>query len=192
MNLRSDSLTSVKNFVWCGNQIGEERDATNNVTKRYYVEGEKRIGGSEAGSYYYSRDHLGSIREVTNSSGTLTAQYDYDPYGQPAVVSGTVTIDFGYTGHYFHAPSGLNLRSTGLIIRFWEDGRVRIQSERKEVPTITAMLQMIQWTFGIHWAKGLQRDRDSANSGSSLRRRRCGPDPGRFQHCRQQHRRTRF
>ncbi len=110
VNLRpSGSAISVKNFVWCGNQVCEERDASNNVTKRYHAEGEKRIGGADAGNYYYSRDHLGSIREVTNSSGTLTAQYDYDPYGQSVVVSGTMTIDFGFTGHYFHAPSGLNL-----------------------------------------------------------------------------------
>jgi len=41
------------------------------VTKRFFAEGEKRIGGSDAGNYFYSRDHLGSIREVTDSTGAL-------------------------------------------------------------------------------------------------------------------------
>ena len=101
--------TVVKNFVWCGNQICEERDASNNVTKRFFAEGEKRIGGSDAGNYYYSRDHLGSIREVTDSTGTLKSQYDYDAWGNSVVVGGNMNVDFGFTGHYFHQPSGMNL-----------------------------------------------------------------------------------
>ena len=39
----------------------------------------------------------------------MEAQYDYDPYGNRVVLSGMMDIDFGYTGHYHHAPSGLNL-----------------------------------------------------------------------------------
>src|SRR5436190_12926287 len=101
---------TAKTFVWCGTRICEERDATGaTVKKRFFAEGEQRVGGSDAGNYYYSRDHLGSIREVTDSNGVLKAAYDYDPYGNQVVVDGNMTIDFGYTGNYFHAPSGLNL-----------------------------------------------------------------------------------
>jgi RHS repeat-associated protein len=104
------AAVSVKTFVWRGNRILEERDGTGaTVTKRFFNEGEQRIGGSDAGNYYYSRDHLGSIREVTDSSGRVKTVYDYDPYGKRVVLTGTMTVDFGYTGHYFHAPSGLNL-----------------------------------------------------------------------------------
>jgi RHS repeat-associated protein len=46
---------------------------------------------------------------VTDSTGALKARYDYDPYGKAVVVDGNMNVDFGYTGHYFHAPSGLNL-----------------------------------------------------------------------------------
>jgi RHS repeat-associated protein len=111
VNLRpSGAGVSVKRFVWCGSQICEERDSSGlTVTKRFFPEGEQRIGGSDAGNYYYSRDHLGSIREVTDASGALKARYDYDPYGKSVVVDGNMNVDFGYTGHYFHAPSGLNL-----------------------------------------------------------------------------------
>jgi RHS repeat-associated protein len=111
VNLRpSGSVISAKTFVWCGNQICEERDSTGStVTKRFFADGEQRIGGSDAGNYYYSRDHLGSIREVTDSTGALKAQYDYDAWGNSVVVSGNMNVDFGYTGHYFHQPSGLNL-----------------------------------------------------------------------------------
>ena len=112
VSLRSSaSVISAKTFVWCGNEICEERDATGaNVTKRFFVEGEQQIIGNFGPvSYYYTRDHLGSIREVTDSAGGVVARYDYDPYGNRVVLSGQMVADFGYTGHYHHAPSGLNL-----------------------------------------------------------------------------------
>jgi RHS repeat-associated protein len=102
--------TSTKSFVWSGNTIAEERDVSGaNVKKRFFAEGEQRVGGSDAGNYLYSRDHLGSVREVTNASGILKAQYDYDAWGNQVVVSGNMSFDFGYTGHYRHAASNLYL-----------------------------------------------------------------------------------
>jgi len=68
-------VTSTKNLVWCRAEICEERDATNTVTKRYYAQG-MQVGSA---NFYYTRDHLGSIRELTDSSGMLQARYDYDP-----------------------------------------------------------------------------------------------------------------
>jgi RHS repeat-associated protein len=60
-------------------------------------------------NYYFTHDHLGSVREMTNTSGALVARYDYDPYGRRTLVSGTDLADFGFTGDYYHATSGLNL-----------------------------------------------------------------------------------
>ncbi len=123
LNIISESVTSGKTFVWCGNRICEERDATGSTTtKRFFAEGEQRIGGDYAGSYYYSRDHLGSVREVTDSSGNLVTQLDYDAWGNEVVVSGNMSVDFGFTGHYFHQPSGLNLamyRAYNPILARW-------------------------------------------------------------------------
>jgi RHS repeat-associated protein len=98
------TVTSTKQFVWVGSTIAQERDSSNTVTRQYFREGEY---GEKA--YYYTRDHLGSIREMTNVKGQMVAQYDYDPYGQRTKLFGTADVDFGYTGHYHHAPSGLNL-----------------------------------------------------------------------------------
>lgn len=111
MNLRSSAgAIRTKTFVWSGNTITEERDATGaNITKRFFAEGEQKVGGRAAGNYYYTRDHLGSIREVTDSNGNLIAQFDYDAWGNEVVVSGNMNVDFGYTGFYFHRRSGLNL-----------------------------------------------------------------------------------
>ena len=86
----------------------EERDGANSVTKRFYAEGQVNYQPSTL-NLYYTRDHLGSVREVTDNSGTVRARYDYDPYGRVTKVSGDVDSDFLYTGHYYHARSGLHL-----------------------------------------------------------------------------------
>src|SRR5277367_4329804 len=62
-----------------------------------------------ANGYYYTRDHLGSVREMTDSSGTIVARYSYDPYGRTSLVSGTNLATKQFTGDYYHAASGLNL-----------------------------------------------------------------------------------
>lgn len=51
-------------------------------------------------NYYYAKDHLGSIREVTNGSGVVQASYDYDVYGRQTQLVGTLQADFGYAGYY--------------------------------------------------------------------------------------------
>ncbi len=91
--------------MWCGTQLWEERDAANNVTKRFFPEGEQISGAN----YYYTSDHLGSVREMTDSSGAIRARYDYDPYGRRTKLSGDLDADLGFTGFYYHAASGLNL-----------------------------------------------------------------------------------
>lgn len=100
------TITSTKQFVWDGNRIAEERDGNNVVTRRYFALGEERIGG---GVYYYAKDHLGSIRELTDSAGAVRARYDYDPFGNTTKISGDLSLDYGYTGHYRHTASNLYL-----------------------------------------------------------------------------------
>ena len=94
-NPMSDVVTSTKLFVWCGTDLCEERDSTGtNVTKRFFAEGEQ-ISGT---NYFFTRDHLGSVREMTDSIGTIHAQYDYDPYGQQTKLPGDAVADFWVHG----------------------------------------------------------------------------------------------
>ena len=96
---------SDRRFIWSGTEVLEQRNGTSTSTaQRYFPQGVRQ--GST--SYYYTRDHLGSIREVTNNSGTVVARYDYDPYGRRTKLSGSFNSDFGFTGHYFHQQSGLH------------------------------------------------------------------------------------
>jgi len=96
----------IKQWIWAGGaQPSEERDTSGNVTKRFYARGEQ-IGGS---NYFLTNDHLGSVREMTDSAGTVRARYSYDPYGRITKVSGDLEADFGFTGMQRHQASGLSL-----------------------------------------------------------------------------------
>ena len=100
--------TEIKHWVWAGLSVAEERDSGNNVTKRFFAQGEQ-IAGQK---YFFTRDHLGSVRELTDSTQTVRARYDYDLYGLRGanqITTNPVEADFGFTGHYFHASSGLHL-----------------------------------------------------------------------------------
>jgi len=98
------SMTNLAYYVWCGAELCEEHSGSG-VTKRFFGQGEQILGSN----YYFTRDHLGSVREVTDSTGTMQARYDYDPYGRQTQLFGTLVADFGYAGMYYHAISGLNL-----------------------------------------------------------------------------------
>jgi RHS repeat-associated protein len=100
-------VTGTMQLIWRPGdaQPCEELDANNNVTNRFYPQGEQISGVS----YFYTRDHLASVRELVDSTGAVRARYDYDPYGVRTKLSGDLEAQFGYTGHYYHQPSGLNL-----------------------------------------------------------------------------------
>ncbi|MBX7223799.1 MAG: hypothetical protein K1Y36_28045 [Blastocatellia bacterium] len=101
------SVTSSKSYVWCGGENCEERSGSSGdtVTKRYFPQG-VQAGGTP---YYYTRDHLGSIREALDQTGAVVTRYDYDAWGRQTKLSGSLDADFGYAGYWNHKPSGLNL-----------------------------------------------------------------------------------
>jgi RHS repeat-associated protein len=100
---------SFRRFLWCDNEICEERNASGAVTKRFFAQAMKVEAGPTAGSYTYTRDHLGSIRELTDSSGNVRARYAYDPYGRPTKLTGDLDSDFGFAGMFWSSEAALSL-----------------------------------------------------------------------------------
>ncbi|MBI3617719.1 MAG: RHS repeat-associated core domain-containing protein [Candidatus Omnitrophica bacterium] len=49
-------------------------------------------------TYYYHYDGLGSVTELTDSTGTLIGNYTYDPYGLSSVTSSAISNPFQFTG----------------------------------------------------------------------------------------------
>ena len=82
----------------------EFRGANDAVTLYVYPQGEYSNR-----AYYYSRDYLGSIREMRKSNDTVVARYDYDPWGRSTTVINTTLPDFNFTGLYRHSASNLDL-----------------------------------------------------------------------------------
>jgi RHS repeat-associated protein len=106
VELQNGVAVSTNKYLWLEKELCEQRDSTGSITtKRFFNQGEQISGLN----YYFTKDHLGSIREMTDDTGTLRARYDYDPYGRRAKVSGDMEADFGFTGYYVHVPSGLQL-----------------------------------------------------------------------------------
>jgi RHS repeat-associated protein len=98
------TINSTRKIVWNGQEMVEFRDATDAVTQRNYSQGQY-VGTT---AYFYTRDHLGSIREMLTGGGTVVARYDYDPYGRSTTLLGTTPTDFNFTGLYRHSKSNLN------------------------------------------------------------------------------------
>jgi RHS repeat-associated protein len=99
-------ITSTRKFVWCGTEKCEFRDASDAVTHFIYLQGQ--VTGTTP--YFYTRDHLGSIREMrsTGKKGAVVARFDYDPYGRSTSVISSTVPDFNFTGLYRHAASNLD------------------------------------------------------------------------------------
>ncbi len=105
----STALVYSRRYVWLDQKLLEERDKTGaRVLKRYYFDGIQNLGGQElpTGNFYFTRDHLGSVREVTGA-GTVTL--GYSPFGIQTALSGSISIPFGFTGHFQNEEAGLIL-----------------------------------------------------------------------------------
>jgi RHS repeat-associated protein len=104
--LENQSVTSDRWLLWCGEEICEHRNPnTSAVLKQYFRLGVKN--GSQ--SFFYARDHQWTIREMTNDQGTVSARYEYDPYGRITKTAGSEDSDFVLTGHLVHPQSSLIL-----------------------------------------------------------------------------------
>lgn len=104
----NDNVISDVWLLWCGSDICEQRSVNKSgslTRKRFFSHGETDVGRV----HFYTWDHLGSIRQMTNNAGAVVASYDYDPYGRRRRVQDEETAAFGYASYFWHAASGLNL-----------------------------------------------------------------------------------
>ncbi len=105
---QNGNVVSDHAYTWCGNTRCLERDNLKSgspVSKQYFSQGLMMEGQA----YYYLKDRLGSVLGLLDASGKLRAQYTYDPYGNRKKINGDLDSDLGFTGLFYHAPSGLNL-----------------------------------------------------------------------------------
>jgi RHS repeat-associated protein len=95
-------------YVYDGDDIVEERNSAGALNADW-VHGDQidepltmTRGGT---TYYYFTDALGSVRELTNSAGTVQESFTYNSYGQLAAAP-TINNPFTFTGREYDSESG--------------------------------------------------------------------------------------
>ncbi len=101
----SPNVTTI-HYYYSGDQIIEERDATDNVTATYlYGIGIDDIlqmhrNGQD---YWYHKNHLGSVVALTDGQGSVVERYEYDPYGKLTIYDANDSIlAFSAVGNIYY------------------------------------------------------------------------------------------
>lgn len=98
-------------------RVIEERDNAEAVVATYtYGQGMDEPLTMERGgqTYYYHRDALGSVTELSNSTGAIIERYEYDVYGEVTIYDASDTVltssaignPYMFTGRRYDAESG--------------------------------------------------------------------------------------
>lgn len=87
-------------------------ELTNGVVTRTYTYGLQRVDEEQQIANvwtpsYYGYDGGGNVRNLTNSAGTVTDQYEYDAFGNSFTMSGTTPNEMLYRGEQFDGDLGL-------------------------------------------------------------------------------------
>ncbi len=108
----SGTTTLTRNFIYSGNRLCQERDS-NSYYKSYYTDGYHDLYPTTLVGCFFTRDHLGSVREVVESTtGDVFRRYSYDLYGR------TTSTDYFTINSPSGSPAGPQLGFTGLLSLF--------------------------------------------------------------------------
>jgi RHS repeat-associated protein len=83
---------------------------------------------------FYGYDGFGTVRQLTNTAGTVTDTYEYDAYGNSFTKTGTTPNNYLYRGEQYDADLGLyylraryyNQNTGRFMSRDSEDGKIKI------------------------------------------------------------------
>jgi len=104
--VRRNDSNGIKRFIYDGHNpladmIG---DSVTPVLEALYMPMNgldllaSRFNAGDSSSEYYLRDGLNSVRQIMDSTATVTASYDYHPYGEIKNSTGSSNNRFTYTG----------------------------------------------------------------------------------------------
>ena len=100
----------TKRYVYDGEDILLEYDGSN-VLQAWYTHGptaDEPIAITRGGqTYFYHADGLGTITDLTDSTGAIAKAYAYDGYGNVLDAPGSVEQPYAYTGRELDPESGL-------------------------------------------------------------------------------------
>ncbi len=100
----------TKRYIYDGEDILLEYDGSN-VLQARYTHGpgiDEPIAVTKGGStFFYHQDGLGTVTDLTDSTGATAKSYAYDAYGNMLESPGMLEQPYTYTGREFDAESGL-------------------------------------------------------------------------------------
>ena len=112
--------STTTNYLWDTNfalpQLALERDSSSGLIRRYTYGNQRISMTTPTTTAYYSTDPIGSVSDMSGSTGTSLGQYDSQPFGDNATSSGVdpsvAGNPFGFAGEYEDPTTGLfNLRA---------------------------------------------------------------------------------
>jgi RHS repeat-associated protein len=118
----------VTNFVYNGSTLWAQLNGSGSL-QDLYVSGDQpdqwlaRVDGSGTVGYYLT-DHLGSVRDVMNTSSQIIAAADYDAFGNAINVSNPTQLGLlMYAGYYWNPEIGAYTDGSRIygpdIARYW-------------------------------------------------------------------------
>jgi RHS repeat-associated protein len=89
--------------------FGRLLEVVNGSPVQYYYAGPLLVARKDAAGTktWYHTDRLGSVRLMTNASGSMVNSYDYSPFGEQQSTTSAVSNERGFTGHIEDAETGL-------------------------------------------------------------------------------------
>ncbi|HET6978762.1 MAG TPA: RHS repeat-associated core domain-containing protein [Pyrinomonadaceae bacterium] len=98
---------TTTNFLYDGGDVVRDSDSSSNTIDYLNgpgVDNKLRQSSAGAGTFYFLQDHLGSTRALTNGSGAVVEQSQYEAYGHS---SGSALTRYGFTGRELDDATGL-------------------------------------------------------------------------------------
>jgi RHS repeat-associated protein len=103
---------SITRYLYHGDDLLMEVDGAGNPLREYtYLPGVDRphsVRISQTGAtYYYATDYPGNVIALVDGANQVANEYKYGPWGEPELVSETVTQPLRYTAREWDATAGL-------------------------------------------------------------------------------------
>ncbi|MEX2580445.1 MAG: RHS repeat-associated core domain-containing protein [Verrucomicrobiales bacterium] len=109
-SVSSWAVSQDNSYLWCGTEMCQKRDSSGGqIVSNYSGFGTERIVAGVSEKRWFTRDHLGSVREMVDETGAVKARYDYDPWGRRSKLEGSEDVEFGFTGHFYDEAADLHL-----------------------------------------------------------------------------------
>jgi RHS repeat-associated protein len=108
--IQKASAAATINYLYDGANIVEELDSSGTLVARYTqgVGIDEPLAMLRSGvTSYYEADGLGSITSLTNTTGAISASYQYDSYGQIVGSTGALSNALTYTGREWDSETNL-------------------------------------------------------------------------------------